>query len=530
MLRGKTMNRRITLCLALLVVPILLLAQENVDLNAIYKIKNEAFSRSQVMDYMFWLCDAVPPRLTGAPGYQKAADWAVAKLKELGLENAHLEKWPFGRGWSNQRLSAHMLEPTYAPLTAMPLAWTGSTDGVLIGEPVYARIQAETDMEKFKGKLKGKIVLSDAPLELTLHEKAEAQRYSDQDLADIAMAPVPGPMGPRRPAGMPGGPAMNFQQMMALRKKLAAFWREEGVGVLVTEGFRNDGGTMFGGNGGSRSVKDPLAPAQIIISAEQYNRIVRCLDKKVPVKLEIEVKNAVTDTEQDGINVVADIPGRSKKDEIVMIGGHLDAWHYGTGASDNAAGSAIMLEAIRILKKLNLPMERTVRIGLWGGEEQGLIGSREYVKAHLADRSNMKTLPEWDKVSAYFNVDNGGGKIRGVYLQGNEMARPIFEAYLAPFKDLGVTTISIRNTGGTDHLSFDGVGVPGFQFIQDPLEYNSRVHHSNMDVMERIQRGDMLQMSAVVASLVYNTANRPEMFPRKPKPEPSSGGMFSGMD
>ena len=523
------MTRSTKICLALLILPILLLAQEKVDLNAIYKIKDEAFNRSQVMDYLFWLCDANPPRLTGAPGYTKAADWAVAKLKELGLDNARIEKWPFGRGWSNQRLSAHMLEPTYTPLEAMPIAWTGSTDGVLTGEPLYARIQAEADMDKFKGQLKGKIVMSDAPMDLTLHEKIDGRRYTDQELLDIAMAPVPGPMGPRRPAAGPGGP-QNFQQMMALRKKLAAFWRDEGVAVLVTEGFRNDGGTMFGGNGGSRDVKDPLGPAQIVIAAEQYNRIIRCLDKKVPVKLEIEVKNTVTDTVQDGINVIAEIPGRSRKDEIVFIGGHLDSWHYGTGATDNGAGSAVMLEVMRILKKLNLPMERTVRIGLWGGEEQGLLGSREYVKAHLADRSNMKTLPEWDKVSAYFNVDNGGGKIRGVYLQGNEMARPVFEAYLAPFKDLGVTTISIRNTGGTDHLSFDGVGVPGFQFIQDPLEYDSRTHHSNMDVYDRIQRGDMLQMSAVVASIVYQTANRPEMFPRKPKPEPSSGGMFSGMD
>jgi hypothetical protein len=518
------MSRTLRILLVLTVVPVLLIAQGKVDLVTIGKVKDEAFNRSQAMDLASTLCDVYGGRLTGSPGYLKAAEWAVAKLKEWGIANAHIEKWgPFGRGWTNQRLSAHMLEPTYTPLIAMPLAWTGSTEGVLIGEPVYAPIQAEADMEKYKGQLKGKIVLSDAPRELMLHEKADSTRYSEQELTELFAAPTPGPMGPRR-AGAPGAP--NFMQMMALRKKLTAFWRDEGVGVLISEGFRNDGGTMFGGNGGSRNVKDPLSPANIIVAAEQYDRIVRLINKKAPVKLEIEVKNQVTDEPQDGYNVIAEIPGTSRKDEVVMIGGHLDGWHYATGATDNAAGSAIMLEVMRIIKKLNLPLDRTVRIGLWGGEEQGLLGSREYVKEHLADRTTMKTTAAYDKFSAYFNIDNGGGKIRGVYLQGNEAARPVWETLLSPFKDLGVTTITIRNTGGTDHQSFDGVGLPGFQFIQDTLEYNSRTHHSNMDTYERLQRGDILQMSAIMTSVVYHAANMPEMFPRKAKPGPQpAGGM-----
>lgn len=500
-------------------------AQEKVDLDAIYRIKREALQNSQVMDHASWLTDVHGPRLTGSANLRKAAEWAVAQLKKYGLENARIETWgPFGRSWENERFSAHLLEPSYQPIYGFPLAWTPGTDGVVTGQPIHAVLRNDSDLEKWKGKVKGRIVLTEAPRALQPYDRPLYSRYSEEELARIAMMPegLPPVFGPQTPGGRMGAtPPPNMQQVLAFRKKAAAFWRDEGVAVLVQYGYRNDGGTMAGASGGSRDPKDPMNPPTIVIAPEHYNRIVRLLEKEVPVKLEIEVKNRMGETSEESLNVVADLPGSGPdRDGIVMIGGHLDSWHGGTGATDNAAGSAVMIEVVRVLSKLNLPMNRTLRIALWGGEEQGLLGSRAYVRKTFGDWETMKLTPEWDKLSAYYNIDNGTGKIRGIYLQGNEMVRPIFESWLAPFRDLGVTTVSARNTGGTDHLSFDLVGLPGFQFIQDPVEYSTRTHHSNMDVFDRLQADDMKQMAAIVASLVYHTANRPEKLPRKPKPEP----------
>lgn len=515
---------RLILSLLILLAP--LAAQEKVDLDAIHRIKTEALQRSKVMDHMLYLTDVNGPRLTGSPGYQRAADWCVKQLKEWGIDNARLEKWgPFGRGWENERLSVSMLEPSYTPLIAVPMAWTSSTNGLLTDQPVLAVLRTEEDLAKWKGKLKGKMVMVEPARELAVHDKAELHRYNDQELADLSMAPTPGasPFGMRNIAPTPGAPQFSMAQFMAFRRKLSAFLREEGVAAVIASGMRGDGGTIFGGSGGSRDPKDPVSPPMITLTPEHYNRIARLLDKNIPVKIEIEMKNKLIDENQDSFNVIAEIPGARKRDEVVMIGAHLDSWHYATGATDNAAGSAVMLEVMRILKKLNFPLDRTVRIGLWSGEEQGLLGSRAYVKQTLADAA-MKTTPAWDKFAAYYNIDNGTGKVRGIYLQGNDMVRPIFEAWLAPFRDLGVTTMTGRNTGGTDHLAFDSVGLPGFQFIQDPVEYNTRTHHSNMDVYDRIQKGDLMQTVAVVASMVYHTSQRPELLPRKPKPEPGAGG------
>lgn len=495
-------------------------AQEAVDLDAVYRIKREALQNSQVMDHAFWLTDVHGPRLTGSTNLKKAAEWAVARLKEYGLAGARIEGWgPFGRSWENERFSVHLLEPSYQPVPGFALAWTPGTNGVVTGTPVYAPIRADNELEKWKGKLKGQIVFSDAPRTLLPYDKPLYSRYSEQDLERIGMMPegLPPTFGPQAP-GPRGGPNM---QQVAFRKKLAAFWREEGVAVLVQYGYRGDGGTVSGASGGSRDPKDPLNPPTILLNPEHYNRIVRLLEKEVPVKLEVEVRNRMGETSEESLNVVAEWPGSGPlADEVVMIGGHLDSWHGGTGATDNGAGSAVMIEVARILSKLKLPMKRTLRIALWGGEEQGLLGSRAYVKKTFGDWETMALTPQWEKFSAYYNIDNGTGKIRGIYLQGNEMTRPIFETWLAPFRDLGVTTVSARSTGGTDHLSFDLVGLPGFQFIQDPIEYSTRTHHSNMDVYDRLQADDLKQMAAVVASLVYHTANRTEKLPRKPKPEP----------
>ena len=495
----------------------LLPAQEKVDLEAVYKIKQEAFQNSRVMDTLLYLTDVHGPRLAGSPRYRTGAEWVVKQLKEWGITEVRLEPWgEFGRGWENKKFYAAMTEPAYMPLIGAPQAWTSSTDGLVSGEPVLAAIREEADLAKWRGKLAGKIVLIDQPRDIALHDKPDGRRYSEQELAEITQAQLV-PFA-RRPQQTPGQP--NFMQMMAFRRKLNDFLREEKIALLIQNG-RGDLGTFFTSGGGSRNPKDQPAPPAIVLTAEHYNRLWRLLDRKVPVRIEAEVRNEWYDADQHNFNIIAEIPGQGKhKDEIVMIGAHFDTWHAGTGATDNSAGSAVMLEVMRILKKLDLKLDRTVRLGLWDAEEQGLLGSRNYVTKHLADRATMKTLPEYDKFSAYYNVDNGGGRIRGIYLQGNEMCRPIFEAWLAPLRDLGVTTISIRNTGGTDHLSFDAVGLPGFQFIQDPLEYDTRTHHTNMDVYDRIPREDMMQMSAVVATLVVHTANREEKLPRKPRPEP----------
>jgi hypothetical protein len=521
---------RLAACTAALAV--LALAQDKVDLDTIYKIKTEAFQNSQVMDHLWQLTEVHGPRLAGSPRYKAAAEWAAKTLKGWGIDNARLETWgTFGRGWENKKFSAALVEPAYMPLIGAPQAWTSSTEGVLNAEPVVALLRTEEDLAKWKGKLAGKIVLTDAPRDITLHDKADNTRYSDQELAELAMAQISfgGPMGGNRAAAAGPGGQPNFIQMMAFRRKLNDFLREEKVGAIVT-GARGDFGTYFTSNGGSRDPKDPQAPPTIVLTPEHYNRIYRLAEKKIPAKLELEIKNEWYEPDQNNFNVIAEIPGTGKhKDEIVMIGGHLDSWHAGTGATDNGTGSAVMMEVMRVIKKLGIKLDRTVRIGLWDAEEEGLLGSRGYVTKTFGDRADMKTKPEWEKLSAYYNVDNGAGKIRGIYLQGNEAARPVMEAYLAPFKDLGVTTVTIRNTGGTDHQSFDAVGLPGFQFIQDTLEYNTRTHHTNMDTYDRVPRADMMQMVAVVTSMVVHTANREQMIPRKPKPEPRPAGARGGM-
>ncbi len=502
---------------------------EKVDLTTVHRIKSEAFENSQVMDHMFYLTDVNGPRLTGSPGYEKAANWVVKKMKDMGTENAHLEKWgPFGKGWTFDRFSMHMLEPSYTPIAGFPLAWSAATQGVFTGEPIAAVLSAtSTDEEraKFKGKLKGKMVLLDLPRDVKLHVTADGRRYTADELAEQAISTDPamlgaGGFGARRPGAAAGGAPFNREMIAERRRKFHQWLLDEGVAAVITNGYNGDGGTVFASSAGGREDKDVIPPPYVAITPEHYNRIYRLVDKKIPVKLELDIQAKVLDQTKESFNVIAEIPGGKKKDEIVMIGAHLDSWHGGTGATDNAAGSAVMIEVMRILKALDLKMDRTVRLALWSGEEQGLLGSAAYVKEHFADTATMKPTSEHPKLAAYYNLDNGSGKVRGIYLQGNDMARPVFEEYLKPFADLGAKTITIRNTGGTDHLSFNAVGLPGFQFIQDPLEYNTRNHHSNYDVYDYIQKSDLMQASAVIASFVYHTANREELLPRKPMPKP----------
>jgi carboxypeptidase Q len=512
-----------------------LAAEEPVDLAAIHQIRTEALENSKVMEHVFYLADVYGPRLSNSTNYFKAADWAVKQLREWGI-NAETEKWgPFGRGWEFTRYSGAMVEPQYSPLIGVPLAYTPGTNGPATAEVTIVVINSDADFDKYKGKIRGKMVLLGPGRDLQLSLNPLAMRRSDSDLITLSLAPEPPPVaGPKPPGsiaaaggrgGGRGGPGNGNggPQAQQFQQRLNKFLADEGVLVALRPGGgRSEGGTVFAQGGGSRELKDPIPPPMVALTPEHYNRIARLLDHNIPVKLEFDIRTRFIDDRTDSVNVIGQIDGVRKKDEIVMVGAHLDSWQGGTGATDNAAGSAVMLEVMRILKTLNLRLDRSVRIGLWGGEEQGLLGSRAYVTEHFAAREDMKLKPDHAKFSGYFNVDNGSGKIRGVYMQGNDMMRPIFESWLAPFRDLGAATVSVRNTGGTDHQSFDAVGLPGFQFIQDQLEYDSRTHHSNMDVYDRLQRGDLAQMAAIVASFVYQAANREALLPRKalPKPQP----------
>ncbi len=517
-----------------------IIAEERVDLNVVNRIRDEAFgSNSRVMDTAFYLTDVYGPRLTGSPSAKTAGDWAVKKMTEWGLVNAKLEPWgPFGRGWYCTRFTAMMKEPEFSPLIGFARPWSEGTNGPVSGEAMMAVITGPQDLEKYKGKLKGKIVLTAQPHASEMITTPLARRLSDAELQSEGTAPDPttgnpaglpigfllGPPSPRGGNNGPMGPAQRVN-MREFRNQLNKFLKDEGVLVALTPGTGTDGGDVFGSAAGSQDPKQEAPPPSVVITNEHYNRIARLLQKNIPVTLEFDIAAKFTEPE-DSFNVVAEIPGTDPNAGVVMLGGHFDSWTGGTGATDNAAGSAVAMEAVRILKALNLKMQRTVRVALWTGEEEGLLGSRAYVKEHFADPADMKLKPEHAKLSGYFNLDNGSGKIRGIYMQDNSMMRPLFEAWFEPFKDLGASTLTIRNTGSTDHMSFDAVGLPGFQFIQDPLEYSTRTHHSNMDLYDRLQAGDLEQASAVMAWMVYNTAVRPEMLPRKPLPKPRPNREF----
>jgi carboxypeptidase Q len=501
----------------------LLVAGDAPDLQMINRIKAEAFKNSKVMDNAFCFTDVYGPRLTGSPNLQAAGEWAIKKLNEWGLKNTALEKWgPFGRGWTCTYFTAHLKEPEYAPLIGIARPWSLGTNGPVSGTPVLAVIQKEEDLAKWKGKLKGKIVLTAASRKLDPIATAPLSRFTDAQLQAEGLAPDPSITSPfaspiPRPT-TPGAP-VGRAAIRRFREKVNQFYLDEGVLATVAPGRAGDGGLFMSEAAGSEDPKRVIPPASIALTPEHYNRIVRLIEHKQPVNIELEVRAKVTEP-ADSFNVIGEIPAQGgKAGEIVMLGGHLDSWTGGTGATDNAAGCAVALEAVRILKAIDAKMTRTVRLALWTGEEQGIYGSKAYVKKHFADPEVMRLSPEHARVSAYYNLDNGTGKIRGIYLQGNDMARPIFESWLAPFKDLGVETVTIRDTGGTDHLSFDAVGIPGFQFIQDPVEYSTRTHHSNMDVYDRLQPGDLMQASAVMAAMVYQTAVRPDRIPRKDLPK-----------
>jgi carboxypeptidase Q len=503
--------------------------QEKIDYDMVTKIRYEGFHNSHLTELATGLLEAIGPRLTGSTNMKRANEWTRDTLAGFGLQNAHLEAWgPFGRGWSNEYVNVRMVSPDTQTFIAYSKAWTAGTQGEVRGECVRANIATKEDIAKYKGKLEGKIVILGEMPEVKPVAEAPYKRYDEKGLADIGQYQIPS----ERPRFSPEQAAQRAQ----FQRDLNQFYSDEKV-LAVIDHSRGDigGGTVFVQSGGSYKRDEPQSTIpQLTLATEQWDRIARLLADHKKVELAVDVRNSWYDADEQ-YDTVAEIPGTDKKDEVVMLGAHLDSWHTGTGATDNGAGTLVMMEAVRILQSLGVKPRRTIRIGLWSGEEQGLLGSQWYVTHQFGSRPPMDTpqmkgmptlqrreagpvtvKPEQAKVSVYFNIDNGTGKVRGVYLQENAGAQPIFESWMQPFKDLGMDTLTMRNTGGTDHLSFDAVGIPGFQFIQDPIEYDTRTHHSNMDVYDRLQFDDLRQIAVIVADFVYNAAQRDQMFPRKP--------------
>ena len=491
-------------------------AQEPVDQAVIQKIRDEGLNHSKVMETAFYLTDVAGPRLAGSPGLRRAQNWAVNQLKSWGLANAKLEPWgKFGKGWEVQKNYAAITLPYYHAIIAIPKAWTPGTNGPIKSDVVVIKVDTITDLDKFKGKLGGKIVIFDVTTKVIRGTKPDLARYTDAELDEMAKATVP-PSQPRRQGGGPNA----FLRARALRAAISAFLKKENVGLVLSMARGTDG-TVFTTNGASYADTAKAVAPELETSGEDYLRILRLVKAGQRVEMEADIKTQFFTDDLQGYDVVAEIPGTDKKlkDQVVMIGGHLDSWHGATGATDNGAGSAVMMEVMRILKAIDFKPKRTIRIALWSSEEQGLFGSRGYVLNHFGDPKTMQLKPEQAKISAYYNLDNGTGKIRGIYLQGDSAAGPVFKPWFEPFKDLGAETITIRNTGGTDHQSFDAVGIPGFQFIQDAMDYGTRTHHSNQDTYDRLSEDDLKQAATIVASFVYNTSQQQDMIPRKELPK-----------
>jgi hypothetical protein len=513
-----------------------LAAQEQMDIETIIKIREEGLNNSQVMENISWLTDVYGPRLTGSPQIEQAKEWTMAKLEEWGLENIHEERFSFGKGWEVVRFNAHMVEPQVMPIIGYPRSWSSSTEGVINADVAYVTLQTAGDLDTYRGNLEGKIVFLQPIREVSMLEGDLVLRMTDELKEEARTSPIGGSGGGGRGGfrGRGGGGAAGEGADRRLnRNEINEFLLEESVAVLIDRGSdsttpaggsnlswttqRTDGGTIFPGGGGPRNEDAGNVVPSATIAVEHYNRMMRILEKGIPVKMEVDIQTRFhEETQPNGFNIIAEIPGTDLAHEIVMLGGHFDSTHGAVGATDNATGVAAMMEAMRIFKTLGIQPRRTIRIGLWGGEEQGLLGSRRYVGEHLASRDGSDIKPDYDNFSAYFNLDNGTGRVHGVWLQGNLAVKPIFEQWLTMLDDLGMDTLGPRSVGGTDHGSFDAVGLPGFQFMQDRLEYNSRTHHSNMDFYDRVQEEDVIQQAVVAAVFAYNAAMRDEKLPRKP--------------
>jgi hypothetical protein len=514
------------------------------------RIRDEGLNHSHVMDFGYALIDGIGQRLTGSPNLAKANAWTRDTLTKIGLENAHLEDWgEFGLGWQQLNTWARLVVPDTAVLIVQATPWSPATPGPVTGDVVFVSIQDDKDIDQYKGKLAGKIVLYGAMRDVPPVDKALFDRYSEKELEDISEFPVNADASGLSPDQQARLKART--ERLRIINKVAQFFADEKVAAVIepsrdAKNGGGSGGTIFDDNGATLGrtpyIADQRVKVPVVVAAiESYGRLYRLTQDHAPVSVEINVDTKFTGEHEHGFDTVAEIPGTDPnlKDQVVMLGGHLDSWIAGTGATDNGAGTIVAMEAVRILKALDIKPRRTIRIALWTGEEEGLFGSKGYVKQHFGSAAlstapdqvalpeymrraagPLTVLPEQKLISAYFNVDNGTGKIRGIYTQGNAAIAPIFAQWIAPLKDLGVTTVTNRNTGGTDHLSFDAVGIPGFQFIQDMLDYEARTHHSNEDVVERLQPADLRQIATVEAIFVYNAAMRDQMLPRKPLPQP----------
>jgi carboxypeptidase Q len=534
-------------------------ATENLDLTMYARIREEGLKHSHVMEFAGALADGIGPRLTGSPNMAAANAWTRDTLTKIGLENAHLEDWgDFGMGWQQINTWARMVSPDPEPIWAEASPWSPATNGPVTGQIVHVIIDKPGDIDQYKGKLQGKIVLFGATRPTPDLTEPLFHRYTDAELKDMESYPTP--------STKPGGPPSTPEAMKAfIAERLKAYavksdavkeMASEGVVAILTPSRdgKDGGGTgiIFDDNGAALALnaqkkENAVTVPNAVVMIEHFNRLARMADNHVPVTVEINIEAKFTGDHEHGFDTVAEIPGTDPKlkDQVVMVGGHLDSWIAGTGATDNGAGSIVAMEAVRILKALNIKPKRTIRIALWSGEEEGLFGSQGYVKQHfgtfaepkepqpanlpsfMREKGALTTTKEWETLDAYYNLDNGTGKIRGVYTQENWAIAPIFKQWIAPLADLGVTTISYRNTGGTDHLSFDAVGLPGFQYIQDPMDYETRTHHSNMDVYDRLHPFDLEQAAVVEAIFLYNTSEREAMMPRKPLPHPETEKQLS---
>lgn len=505
---------------------------EPLDTVTINKIKDEGFKRSKLMANLSMLTDVYGPRLSNSPNHKKAADYAKATLESYGLQNVQIDYWgeEFGRGWELKKFTLQGLEPVYSPIIAYPKAWTPGIKGTVATEAIYLDVKTEADLSKYKGKLKDKIILFSAPVAVKPGFVADAKRFNDSTLLVMANAGAPQEGG----QGNFGGGNPEAQKLTFAKWDFCM--KEGALAVLEpSPSARLEDGTLLVGAATipyppdvpqakrlrAQSANAPKILPQVVVSDEHYNRLIRQIQAGMNIKLELTLETEFTPAAQ-GFNVIGEIPGTDLKDEVVMIGAHLDSWHGGTGATDNAAGSSVMMEAMRIIKSIGGQPRRTIRIALWGGEEQGLLGSRSYVKRILGERldktapyDSIVLKPAAQKFSAYFNMDNGTGKYRGVYMQGNEGVRNIFRSWLKPFEKMGTSTLTLRNTGSTDHVPFDAIGLPGFQFIQDPIEYSTRTHHTTMDVYDKALEEDLKHNAVITASFAWMAANRQGLLPRK---------------
>jgi carboxypeptidase Q len=513
---------------------------ENIDLGVLHDIKDQAFQKSQVMDTLFYISDVYGPRLTNSPNHHAAAEWIMKRLESYGLKNVHLEPWgPFGDSWQFKKFYGALVAPNYFPLIGFPLAWTSGTDGPVTGEVVLAPINSEEDFDKYRGKLRGKIVLLSTPRPVPLPDEVESRRFTSAEIEALTHVPDPSQM----PAGFGGcqanPPATNISEpyngpslteLIAesehRRDAVNRFLRDEGALVVVRNSMNESGGgAVYAMAGGSYNPESPVPVPMVAIENEHYNRLARLIEHGITPKVTFDIQVDSSKDSPMGFNVIGEIPGTTKKDEVVMIGGHLDSWHGGTGANDDGIGSSVAIEAVRILSQLHRPLARTVRIGLWGGEEEGLLGSNFYVQHHFAARDTMKQTPEYPKLDAYFNQDYGGGRYRAIWAGGNDLTAAIFKQWAAPIRDLefeavaGATGQPSHGLGGTDASSFSSLGLNGFTFLQDPLECAYRSSHTNMDLYDRVPPGDAMQSSAIAAWFVYNTANRSAMLPRRETPK-----------